>query len=163
MNALDIIVIAVIALSALVAFARGFVKEALSIAAWIGAGLITLYGLPYARPYALKLITSPMLANGAAGVALFIVSLVTLSLITSAIARRVQHSSLSAVDRSLGLVFGAFRGVLIACLGFIALEWAIPEPHDWPSWVRDARTQPFLAHGAGLVRSLVPAAARDRS
>ena len=52
MNALDIIVIVVIALSALFAFARGFVKEALSIGAWAGAAAVTLYGLPYAEPFA---------------------------------------------------------------------------------------------------------------
>src|SRR6266851_9091079 len=118
-NALDILVIAVIALSALFAFARGFVKEALSIAAWVGAGLITLYGLPHARPFAQKFIATPMLADVAAGVALFVVSLIVLSLLTSALARRVQDSALSAVDRALGLLFGAFRGVVIACLGFI--------------------------------------------
>ena len=75
LNALDIIVIAVIALSALFAFARGFVKEALSIAAWVGAGLITLYGLPALRPVAQKYITTPLLADAVAGVTLFVVSL----------------------------------------------------------------------------------------
>ena len=44
MNALDLAVIAVIVLSAVFAFARGFVREALSIVAWVGAAAITLYG-----------------------------------------------------------------------------------------------------------------------
>ena len=44
MNPLDLAVIAVIALSAIFAFARGFVREALSIVAWVGAAAITLYG-----------------------------------------------------------------------------------------------------------------------
>ena len=44
MNAVDLGVLAVIALSAVFAFARGFVREALSIVAWVGAALITLYG-----------------------------------------------------------------------------------------------------------------------
>src|SRR6266478_5764826 len=105
-NALDIIVIAGIALSALFAFARGFVKEALSIGAWIGASVIALYGLPHARPFAKQFIASPMLADIAAGAVLFVVSLVVLSLITSMIASRVKNSALSAVDRALGLVFG---------------------------------------------------------
>src|SRR5260221_1160500 len=81
-NALDIIVIAVIALSALFAFARGFVKESLSIAACVGAGLITLYGLPLVRPFARKYISTPLLADGAAGFTLFVVSLIILSLLT---------------------------------------------------------------------------------
>ena len=44
MNALDLAIIAIIALSAIFAFARGFVREALSIIAWVGAAAITLYG-----------------------------------------------------------------------------------------------------------------------
>jgi membrane protein required for colicin V production len=161
-NALDIIVIAVIALSALFAFTRGFVKEALSIAAWVGAGLITLRGLPYLSPIVQKYVSSPLLAQIAAGIALFVVSLIILSVLTSAIAGRVKDSALSAVDRALGLLFGAFRGIVIACLGFIVLGWAIPNEPDWPSWVRSARTRPFLNNGADILRSLIPTEARER-
>lgn len=162
MNALDIIVIAVIALSALFAFARGFVKESLSIAAWVGAGLITLYGLPYLQPFAQRYIANPLIAKGAAGVALFIVSLIILSLLTSTISGHVKQSALSAVDRALGLLFGAFRGIVLACLGFIALSWAIPKETDWPGWVKSARTRAFLASGAEVLKSLVPSEARER-
>jgi membrane protein required for colicin V production len=161
-NALDIIVFAVVALSALFAFARGFVKESLSIAAWVGAGLITLYGLPHLRPVALKYLSNPLLADGAAGVTLFVLSLIVLSLLTSAIAGRVKQSALSAVDRALGLLFGAFRGIVLACLGFLAVSWAIPKESDWPNWVRGARTRTFLASGAEVLKSLVPSEARER-
>lgn len=162
MNALDVIVIAGIALSALFAFARGFVKEALSIAAWVGAALIALYGLDPARPIAHKFITSPMLADAAAGLTLFLGSLIVLSLLTSMLASRVKQSALSAVDRALGLLFGIVRGVVLACLGFIALSWAIPQEKDWPGWVRESRTRPLLASGAETLKSFVPAAARER-
>jgi membrane protein required for colicin V production len=161
MNALDIIVLAVIALSALFAFARGFVKEALSIAAWVGAALVALYGLPHARPFAKQFISSPMLADVAAGAALFIVSLIILSIITSMIAGTVKNSALSAVDRALGLVFGIVRGVLLVCVGFIALSWAI-RGSDEPTWMRDARTRPFLASGAEFLKSFIPAETRER-
>ena len=161
MNYLDIIVLAVIALSALFAFARGFVKEALSIGAWAGAGLIALYGLPQARPFAKQFIANPTLAEIAAGAALFIVSLIVLSLVTSVIARRVKASALSAVDRALGLVFGIARGVVLVCLGFIALTWAI-QGSDQPAWMRDARTRPFLSSGAELLKSFVPIETRER-
>ncbi|SRR5579883_102212 len=162
MNALDLIVIAGVALSALLAFARGFVREALAIGAWIGAGLATLYGLPHARPFVRQFIASPWLGDIAAGIAIFIGSLILLSVLTSMIAGRVKHSALSAVDRALGLLFGVARGIVIACLAFIALGWAIQEP-NWPLWVRDARTRPFLSQGAEVLKSLVPAAARERS
>jgi membrane protein required for colicin V production len=162
LNALDIIVIAVVALSALFAFARGFVKESLSIAAWVGAGVITLYGLPHLTPVTQRYIATPLLAEIATGVALFVVSLIVLSLVTSAIAGQVKQSALSAVDRALGLLFGACRGVVLACLGFLVLSWAIPKEADWPSWVRGARTRPFLDNGADILRSLIPTEARER-
>ena len=161
MNALDLIVIAGIALSALFAFARGFVREALSIGAWVGAGGIALYGLAPARPIAQKFISSPMLADLATGLVLFIGSLIILSIITSMIAKRVQQSALSAVDRALGLLFGIARGVVLACLGFLALSWAIQEK-DWPAWVRDSRTRPVLMNGGEYLKSFIPASARER-
>jgi len=162
MNFLDTIVIAIVALSALIAFARGFVREALSIAAWVGAGLVALYGMPYALPIVQRFITQPQLAYGAAGIAMFLVSLVFFSIITSMIASRVKQSSLSAVDRALGLLFGMARGVVIACLGFMALDWALHGERDSPAWIREARTRPFLASGADFIKGVVPAQTRER-
>jgi membrane protein required for colicin V production len=162
MNALDLVLIAGIALSALLAFARGFVKEALSIAAWGGAAMTALYSLPYARPYARQLISNQTLADAAAGLTLFIVSLIVYSILTSLLAGRIKHSALSAIDRALGLLFGIFRGIIIACLAFIAFNWAVPE-RDWPGFVRDARTRPFIAQGAELLKSLVPSETREKS
>jgi membrane protein required for colicin V production len=59
-------------------------------------------------------------------------------------------------------LFGAFRGVVLACLGFIALSWAIPKETDWPGWVKSARTRTFLASGAEVLKSLVPSETRER-
>ncbi len=46
MNALDILVIGVVILSGLLAFARGFVRECLSIVSWLGAAGAALYAMP---------------------------------------------------------------------------------------------------------------------
>jgi membrane protein required for colicin V production len=156
MNALDIVVIAVILLSGLFAFARGFVKEALSVAAWVGAAFAALYGLRYAAPFAERFLPKGAVADAAAGLAVFLVALIVLSLLTSALSRRVKDSALSAVDRTLGLLFGLVRGVVVVCLGYIALTWALP-PASQPSWVTEARTRYLLANGAERLRGLVPA------
>ena len=63
MNPLDIGVVAVIVLSAIFAFARGFVREALSIIAWVGAAAITLYGFNHVYGLVLRFVTTPLLAN----------------------------------------------------------------------------------------------------
>jgi len=161
MNTVDVVVLGIIGFSALLAFARGFVREAFSLGTWIGAGLITIYGFAQARSIAHNLIASPAVADGAAGITLFLVSLIVLSVIASAISGRVRQSSLSALDRTLGLVFGLLRGLVLACLLYMICAWAVPEA-NWPDWAAGARTRPFLVSGSDFLKSLVPGQARDR-
>jgi membrane protein required for colicin V production len=164
MNALDIVVIAVILFSGLFAFARGFVKEALSVAAWIGAALAAFYALPYVGPIAAKFLPKGPIADAAAGFAVFLVALLLLSFVTSAVASRVKESSLSAVDRTLGLIFGLIRGGVLVCLAYIAVSWVLPEgKQPLPAWIAEARTRPLLAEGAERLRQLLPAAYRDKA
>ena len=162
MNPFDIVVIAIVALSGLFAFARGFVKEALSVGAWAGAGLATLYSYAGVLPYVERILPKGMVAGVATGGIVFLVVLIMLSLLTSAIARRVKASSLSALDRTLGLLFGLVRGVIVVCLGYIAMTWALPEASR-PDWVKQARTVPLLSSGANALRSFVPPALRERA
>lgn len=160
MTALDLAVIAVIVLSGLFAFSRGFVREELSIATWIGASFFTFYAFPFARPLAAKALP-PLLSDAVAIFGPFAVAFVVLSVITAMIARRVKDSPLSSVDRTLGLVFGLIRGAFLACLGYIALTWLMPAP--LPDWIAHARTRPLLASGAAALSKIVPEGMRDRA
>jgi membrane protein required for colicin V production len=161
MNSLDIIVVSVILLSALFGFARGLVKEALSIAAWIGAGFASVYGAAYVIPP--RLLPKSPVAETIAFVVLFLVALVILSFISSMLSTRVRQSTLSALDRTLGLFFGLLRGVLLACLGYIALSWAVPAGSERPAWIEEARTRYLLENGAEHLRALVPRPYRDKA
>lgn len=163
MNLLDIIVVAVVLLSGLFAFARGFVREALSVAAWVGAGFAALYGLPYATPLAERFLPKGALAEAAAALAVFLVTLIFFSLATSAVAGRVKDSALSAIDRTLGLIFGLVRGLVLVCLAYIALSWALPAGKQQPVWIAESKTLPLLATGADRLRALVPAAYRAKA
>ncbi|MCA8907512.1 MAG: CvpA family protein, partial [Rhodospirillaceae bacterium] len=81
-NMLDAVVIVIIVLSAIVSVVRGFVREVLAIASWVGAALVTLYGLPYARPYLREVVDQPLIADAITGVVLFVVALMVFSLIS---------------------------------------------------------------------------------
>jgi membrane protein required for colicin V production len=155
-NAFDAIVLAVILLSALIALLRGFVKEVLSLGAWVGAVLVTLWGFALARPYFRTFIDNQLLADVATGLALFVLSLIVFAMIahgTSSLVRR--SSSLTAVDRSLGFVFGIFRGALLLGLAWLALAWAIPSEKR-PDWVFEARTRPAIEQIAEFLVGLAP-------
>jgi membrane protein required for colicin V production len=162
MNPFDIFIIVLIVLSGLFAFARGFVREALSVATWVGAALAALYAFPYARPIAEQWLQKGVFADSAAALSVFVIVLVALSLVSSAISRRVKDSSLSALDRTLGLLFGLARGVILACIVYLGVTWALPEANR-PVWIKDARTASLLQVGADKIKALVPASVRTRA
>ena len=159
MNPLDIAVLVVVALSALFAFARGFVREALSILAWIGAAAITLFGFAPVYAVAIRYLTTPLLADLVAGAGLFLVSLIVLTILTSMIARRVRSSAMSPIDRTLGLIFGLLRGVVLVSLAWLLLDISVP-PGDRPGWIKEARSAPLLTQGADMLRDVLPPSLR---
>lgn len=155
MNPLDLGVIAVVVLSAIFAFARGFVREALSIAAWIGAAAITLYGFEWVYAQVDPRVHNPLLSQVIAGFGLFVASLVVLTILTGFVARMVHVSGLSPIDRTLGFVFGLARGAFLVCLAYLLLDMSI-QPSDRPGWIREAKSVPYLHEGADMLRSFLP-------
>jgi len=162
MNPVDMVVIAVILLSALLAFARGFVAEVVSIATWIGGAVITLYALPYALPIAQQYIKHEMLAYAAAAAVVFIVSVIILTVIGGQLSSVVQNSRLSAIDRSLGFAFGIFKGAVIVSVAFLFFAWLVPAS-EFPSWLTAARSEPFLRRGATMLIDVVPEGIRKEA
>ena len=158
----DGLVAAVILLSGLLAFFRGFVKEALAIGAWVGAAFAALYGFKFARPIARQFISVDMIADATAAAVLFIAALIVLSMISGAVSRLVQGSVLSALDRSLGFLFGLARGAVIVCLALLVLNWAVPKDQR-PDWIANARTLPAIEAGAQWLLNLLPREATSQT
>ncbi len=154
-NVTDIGVGVVLLVSALLAYARGFVHEVLTVGGWIGAIFATIYGFPYVKPFARDLIDLQWVADLSAGTVLFIVSLVIRSIVTRAISKRVQASMLNALDRSLGFLFGIVRGAVVVSIAYVGVEMVQPVAEQ-PPWLRSARTMPVIEAGARLLRSLIP-------
>ena len=154
-NILDLAIIAVIVVSGIFALVRGFVHELLAIGAWIGAAVVTVFALPHLLPYARQLIAVQIIADIVAGVAIFLFVLIAFSIITHWLARRVRESSLGALDRSLGLLFGLARGAVIVCIAWIALIMVMPR-QDHPPWIAEARSLPLVERGADMLLALLP-------
>ena len=155
MNPLDLAVIAIIVLSAVFAFARGFVREALSIIAWVGAAAATVYGFNPALERIDPLVKNPLLSQLIAGFGLFVGSLIVLTIMTSFMARAVRASSLSPIDRTLGFVFGLARGAFIVCLAYLLLDISV-QPAERPVWIQTAKSTEFLKRGADELRVFLP-------
>ncbi|WP_454018325.1 CvpA family protein [Azospirillum sp. Marseille-Q6669] len=159
-NPADLAVIVVLLLSALLAFTRGMVAEVLSVAAWVGAALITLNALPHVLPIAQTYIHVEMAAYAASAVALFVVSLVVLTILGRVVSRGVQNSGLSALDRSLGFVFGLLKGAILASVAYLFFAWLVPNPAEHPAWLQSAKTRPMLLSGAAMIYEVMPESLR---
>ena len=156
MNWIDLTVLAIVGISALLAFLRGFVREVLGIGSWVAAGLVAWWALPYSVPQAQALVTGyPDIVRVGAFAAVFIVALILLSIVAGMVGGLVQNSILSGIDRTLGIVFGLVRGVAIVMAAYVALSLVVP-PESWPPPLLQARSLPYAYEGAAWAASLLP-------
>ncbi len=162
MNWLDLGVVGIIVLSAVFAFARGFVREALSIVAWVGAAAITLYGFNWAYAQVEPYMHNPLLSQVIAGFGLFVGSLVILTMLTGIVSRMVHFSALSPIDRTLGFIFGVARGVFLVCLAYLLVDTTLP-PNDRPGWLGEAKSRPYLHEGADVLKGFLPESLKIKS
>jgi membrane protein required for colicin V production len=162
MNPLDLAVVAIVALSAVFAFARGFVREALSIIAWVGAAVITLYGFSWVYAQVDQHLHNALLSQVITGFGLFLSSLVVLTILTGFVARMVHASGLTPIDRTLGFIFGLARGLLLVCLAYLLLDLVVPQANERPNWIREAKSGPYLHEGADMLKGFVPESLKNK-
>lgn len=162
MTWVDAVALAVLVVSAIMAFWRGFVREVLGIAAWIGAVVAGFALRPVAKPFFDSFVDPAWLADGLAVGSVFLAVLVLLTLVVNAIATRVEDSALGGVDRSLGAVFGLARGAFLVVLAYIIGGLFLPATERWPEAVLEARGLPSVVSGAQMVAALLPAEYRPR-
>lgn len=155
MTLLDIVVVAIIGLSGLVAVLRGMLQETFSLGGWIAAGVAAFFGLPYVSPYLRELLPWPLVADIAAAAAIFIVVLIIITIITTNLAERLRSSRFGTLDRSLGLLYGLARGYVLAALFYLLLIFVF-STKSLPNWIEEARTRPVLELGARFMVQLTP-------
>ena len=151
---IDLVIIAVIALSALISLIRGFVKESISLVTWVVAGLLALryYG-PMAdllEPF----INSVTLRQWIGGGILFVATLIVGAIVNFIVSQLVSKTGLSGTDKTLGIIFGGARGVLIVTM-VVLLAGLTPMPEA--SWWQDSVMIEFFQQLAEWVRGVIPA------
>ena len=150
---LDIILIVIMLISGFLAMVRGFTREVLSVFSWAVAAVAALYLTPKYYTLLLPYINKPSIAQIAFAAAVFVLTLIVVSLITFRISDKVLDSRVGALDRTLGFIFGLARGFLLVAIVFI-LFTALAR--DQPDWVRNARSYPILQQTQVAIESLLP-------
>ncbi len=129
---IDALVAGVIVLSAILAYSRGLVREALAIAGWVGAAILAFVFAPAAQPLIKELpVVGEFLGDSCelsiigAFAVVFAIGLVIASLFTPLFASVVQRSALGGIDQALGFLFGVARGVILVAVAFIVYDRAV--------------------------------------
>jgi membrane protein required for colicin V production len=164
LTAFDAVAIAVVLISAVMAFARGLIREVFSIVAFFAAIFAAIWGYRYVAPYLEGVVGTPLFATLIAGFLIFLVVFVAITILTSMLAKAAHSSGeIGTLDRGAGLLFGAARGILIVSL-FVLLVRAVTGPAETtpqattPTWMVQAKLYPFFDRTASVLEGLGPRA-----
>ena len=152
---LDIVLIVVMLISGLLAMVRGFMREILSIIAWILAAGATLYAYSKLLPLAKQYFNNDIVAAVAVIGGVFLVTLLIVSILTVRISDMVLDSRVGALDRTLGFLFGLARGLVIVVVAFMFFNWLVPD-RSQPEWVKGAKSRVVLTGTGQWLMSMLP-------
>ena len=126
----DAVIAAVVLVSAVFGLMRGLVKEVLALIIWVGAAMLGMTFGP-ALGALTDLTLSARLRNAIGFGAVFTVVLVAGALLQRVLRGLVQSTGLTGTDRTLGLAFGALRGVAVVMVALVLLRPFAAERAWW--------------------------------
>jgi membrane protein required for colicin V production len=159
---IDAVVAGVIVLSAILAYSRGLVREAMAIAGWVGAAVLAFLFAPAAQPLIKEapvigdfLGDSCELSIIGAFAAVFALGLIIASLFTPLFASVVQRSSVGGIDQAFGFLFGVARGVILVAVAFIVYDRAVAS--NAVPMIDDSRSAKVFANFQANIDEKIPA------
>jgi membrane protein required for colicin V production len=106
--------------------------------------------VPYLEPY----VDNDKIRLAAAAGAVFVVALIIVTLITMRIADFIIDSRVGALDRALGFLYGAARGILVVAVGLLFFNWLVGV--NPPAWITEAKSRPLLEQIGAKLQGLLP-------
>src|SRR3979411_569753 len=152
---LDLLLLAVMLISGLLAMVRGFMREILSIAAWGTSARATFYAFSKLLPTAKTYFNNDTVASIVVVGGVLVGTLILFSIITVRISDMILDSRIGALDRTLGFLFGLGRGLLIVVVAFLFFSWLVPDKQR-PDWITGAKSRTVLDGTGQWLMSLLP-------
>lgn len=154
MNAADLVILAVLAVSLLFGLLRGFVSEVLSLVCWIAAFWIAwMFGDKVAAFYG-GWLQQPTARIIAGYVTCFLGVLIVGALLGWLAHKLMDRGGLRGGDRLLGMLFGIARGIVLVTFAVLMLGFT-PLPRE-AAWWRQSTLLPVFESGAGWVAQALP-------
>jgi membrane protein required for colicin V production len=105
---------------------QGFSLSFLSSLKWVTSVIVTIILVPKLQPWVRDYIESEFINNIGIGVFVFVVTLFVSIVLGKSLGRTVTWTGLGSVDKSFGILFGLFKGYVVAVCFFSLLNWFYP-------------------------------------
>lgn len=173
--ALDIIVLIILGLSVIVAFFRGFIREVLTIAGLVGAAIAAITFGDNLTPVVTGWLSDPntqetgkifdLIPVGIAAMVIayamiFIGMMIVISIATHYISKGAQSIGLGMLDRSLGILFGLVRGIVLVGLLYLPFHHLLADVEK-ERWFGHAKTYPYVEYTARVMQAFIPSPQPD--
>ena len=153
MNGIDYAIIFLLLLSIGVGIFRGAMREVMNIAGWMLAFILAYTFAADMAPHFADWVAEPVARVVLAWVFVFAVVLMLSALIASLMSEVVKKLGLSTLDRGVGAMIGAARGVVVLIAVTLAVGLTkIPQNALW----KDAALTPWLELVALYARGVLP-------
>ena len=150
---IDVVILALIALSAILSLFRGFVREAVALATWLVALWVAMAFHEDLAAILSQWISTPSAQKITAFAVLFVCVLLLGAIINFLASKLVDKTGLTGTDRLLGIVFGVARGGVIVAI-LVLLAGLTPFPQD--PWWQDSQFIGYFEELAMWMRSYLP-------
>lgn len=151
---LDGILVGFTLVSAMLAMVRGFSREVLSVVSWAAAAAAAYFFYKPVVPYVLPYIDNEKVAMAAAAGIVFVIALIVVTVITMKLADWIIDSRVGALDRTLGFLYGAARGILVVAVALMFFNWLAGDRA--PAWVANAKSRPLLESIGAKIEAMLP-------
>lgn len=154
---LDFVLLGFMLVSGLLALARGFTREVLSLVAWMAAAVAAYFAVQQVplMEFANQQISNKTIATVAVAATAFLITLILVSIISVRISDRVVDSAAGGFDRTLGFIYGLARGLVFVSVCYLLYGW-VYTPDKQEDWVKNAQSYPLIQGVGEFLIGFVP-------
>ena len=155
LNLFDIIFVIVMIYNIIQCFLKGFSLSFISFMKWIISIIVTIILVPKLQPWVGEYIESEFINSFGLGAFVFVFSLFVTIVIGKSLGRAVTWTGLGSIDKSFGLIFGLFKGYIVAVCIFTILNWFYPYK-NWGISAEEASSFNVIKKGSEILSEEFP-------